>query len=192
MTHLMPQLPYAHEALAPHMSKETIDFHYGKHLQTYVDNLNRLITGTPYENASLEEIVMTAEGPLYNNAAQTWNHTFFFEALTPAQGNLPEALEARLTAAFGSVADFKKQFTQAAMGVFGSGWVWLTADAEGHLSITAEPNAGNPMRKQLKPLLVIDVWEHAYYIDYRNRRADFIEAFWKLVDWNKVAERLAL
>lgn len=189
MTHTMPELPYSLEALAPHMSKETLDYHYGKHLQTYVDNLNKLIPSTPYENSTLEEMVCKAEGPVFNNAAQTWNHTFFFQSLTPAQTDIPASLADLLTRDFGSVEAFKEAFAKAAVGLFGSGWVWLVADAEGKLSIKAEGNAGNPLRQGLKPVLVIDVWEHAYYIDYRNRRAAFVEAFWHLVDWGKVAAR---
>ena len=185
----MPELPYAPEALAPKMSRETLDYHYGKHLQTYVDNLNRLIPGTPYAEMPLDEIVRRADGAVFNNAAQAWNHTFFFRSLTPSQEAMPEALAARLTADFGSVEAFKEQFTKAAVGLFGSGWVWLAADRSGNLSIVAKPNAGNPMTDGLRPVLTVDVWEHAYYIDYRNRRADFVAAWWDLVDWKQVAER---
>lgn len=190
MLHEMPTLPYGMEALAPAMSKETLEFHYGKHLQTYVDNLNRLIVDTPFADMSLEDIVRHAEGGIFNNAAQAWNHTFFFRGLTPVQPAVSERLAEALTRDFGSVEAFKEKFTQAAIGLFGSGWVWLVADEKGFLSIDGEPNAGNPMKKGLKPILTIDVWEHAYYIDYRNRRAAFVEAFWKLVDWNKVDENL--
>ena len=172
------------------MSKETLEFHYGKHLQTYVDNLNRLIVDTPFADMSLEDIVRHAESGIFNNAAQAWNHTFFFRGLTPVQSAVSERLAEALTRDFGSVEAFKEKFTQAAIGLFGSGWVWLVADEKGFLSIDSEPNAGNPMKKGLKPILTIDVWEHAYYIDYRNRRAAFVEAFWKLVDWNKVDENL--
>ena len=186
----MPELPYSKDALAPAMSAETLEFHYGKHLQTYIDNLNRMIEGTPFEDMPLEDIIRKADGGIYNNAAQTWNHTFFFQTLTPAPVEMPENLRKALTEAFGSVEAFKDEFTKAATGLFGSGWTWLASDQEGKLSIMQEPNAGNPMRKGLKPLLTIDVWEHAYYIDYRNRRAAFIEAWWNLVDWRKIAERL--
>ena len=192
MTHTMPKLAYAPDALAPHMSRETLEFHYGKHLQTYIDNLNKLIQGTPFEKMSLEQIVMKSDGGIFNNAAQTWNHTFFFQTLTPEQPAMPEKLTELLVRDFGSAEAFKEQFTKAATGLFGSGWVWLVADKQHKLSIIAEPNAGNPLTKGLKPILVIDVWEHAYYIDYRNRRAAFIEEFWKLVDWNKVAERCVM
>ena len=190
MTHTMPQLPYAMEALSPKMSRETLEYHYGKHLQTYIDNLNRLIVGTPYAAMPLDEIVCKADGAIFNNAAQTWNHTFFFDTLTPAQQAVPEKLAAALTKEFGSVEAFKEAFTQAAAGLFGSGWVWLAESPEGRLSIVAESNAGNPMTRGLKPLLAIDVWEHAYYIDCRNRRAEFIKNWWNLVDGRKVADRL--
>ena len=150
----MPELPYAPEALAPKMSKETFDYHYGKHLQTYVNNLNNLIAGTPYEEMPLDEIVRKADGGIFNNAAQAWNHTFFFRMLTPAQQPMPAKLAAKLTEAF-----------------------------------VAKPNAGNPMTDGLRPVMTVDVWEHAYYIDYRNRRPDFLAAFWELIDWQKVADR---
>lgn len=190
MTHEMPKLPYAFDALAPMMSKETFEYHYGKHLQTYVNNLNNLIPGTKYENMTLDEIVKSSDGGVFNNAAQAWNHTFFFLSLTPRQPAVPTRLTEMLTRDFGSVDAFKEAFTKAAVGLFGSGWVWLVVDANGKLSIVTEPNAGNPLTKGLKPLLVVDVWEHAYYIDHRNSRPAFMEAFWKLVDWNKVADRL--
>ena len=188
--HQMPKLPYEMEALAPLMSKETFDFHYGKHLQTYVNNLNKLIVGTPYENQKLEQIVCQADGGIYNNAAQTWNHTFFFQLLNPEQPSLPDDLAGLLTRDFGSVDQFKEDFTKAALGLFGSGWGWLVLGKDGKLSLLPTPNAGNPLKDGLKPLLVIDVWEHAYYIDYRNNRAAFIEAFWNLVNWEKVADLL--
>ena len=159
MNHPMPSLPYAAEALAPHMSKETIDFHYGKHLQTYVDNLNKLIPGTPYEKMSLEQIIRKADGPVFNNAAQTWNHTFFFQTLTPQPTAVPEKLAELLTRDFGSVDAFKEAFTKAALGLFGSGWTWLVSDKQHKLSIISTSNAGNPLTQGLKPILVIDVWE---------------------------------
>lgn len=190
MKHALPELPYAPEALAPKMSRETLDYHYGKHLQTYLDNLNRLIPGTPYAEMPLDEIVRRADGAVYNNAAQAWNHTFFFRSLTPSQGAMPEALAAKLAAEFGSVEAFKEQFSKAAVGLFGSGWVWLAADRSGKLSIVAKPNAGNPMTEGLRPVLTVDVWEHAYYIDYRNARAAYIQAFFdKLVNWDFVQRR---
>ena len=190
MNYTMPELPYKADALAPLMSKETIDYHYGKHLKGYVDNLNRLVIGTPYEGMMLDEIVMRADGPIFNNAAQAWNHTLFFQTLTPSSsGVIPEPLKEAIVRDFGSVEAFKEQFTAAATSLFGSGWVWLVEDKNGHLSILSTHNADNPMRQGLNPLLTLDVWEHAYYIDHRNRRADFIKDWWKLLDWNKVAKR---
>ena len=186
----MPALPYAPDALAPAMSRETVDYHYGKHLQTYVDKLNELIAGTPYSEMTLDEIVKCSDGAIYNNAAQTWNHTFFFDTLTPEQKALPEKLEQLLVRDFSSVDAFKERFDKAAVTLFGSGWVWLAADKHGRLLIEPMPNAGNPLVRSLKPLLALDVWEHAYYIDYRNRRADYVKAFWSLVDWDKIAARL--
>ena len=190
MIYTLPPLPYASDALAPRMSKETIEFHYGKHLQTYIDNLNDLISGTPYEKMQLDEIVMTASGPIFNNAAQVWNHAFFFEALTPEQKDMPLKLKDYLIRDFGSVETFKEQFKKAAVSLFGSGWAWLAQDGTGKLHIIQESNAGNPMRNGYKPLMTIDVWEHAYYIDYRNRRAAFVDNCWNLIDWNIVTQRL--
>ena len=188
MIHKMPELPYKMEELAPLMSKETFDYHYGKHLQAYVNNLNALIVGTPFEKMELEDIIRKADGGIFNNAAQTWNHTFFFQTLTPSETPVPEKLEEILSANFGSVQIFKEEFTNAALKLFGSGWVWLVSDKDGKLSIWGSGNAGNPLTQGLKPLLVIDVWEHAYYIDYRNNRKAYIDSFWKLVNWKKVAE----
>lgn len=178
------------DALEPVMSKETIEYHYGKHLQTYIDNLNKLIIGTPYEDASLEEIIKNATGPVFNNAAQTWNHTFFFNSLTPEKTSVPPSVQKALERDFGSVETFKEEFQKAAAGLFGSGWTWLAQDKGGRLHIIQEENAGNPLRAGYKPILVIDVWEHAYYIDYRNRRAEFAGKFWETVNWNRVAERM--
>ncbi len=190
MKHTLPKLPYAKNALAPAMSEETIEYHYGKHLQTYLDNLNSMIVGTPFEDMDLEQIVIESTGSLYNNAAQAWNHTLFFLTMTPEPVAIPDNLEAKLTESFGSVEAFKSEFLKAASTLFGAGWAWLAEDKEGKLLILQESNAGNPLSKGLKPLLGVDVWEHSYYIDYRNRRADYLEAWWKLVDWSKVAERL--
>ena len=190
MIHTMPQLPYDMEALAPIMSKETFDYHYGKHLQTYVNNLNALIAGTPFEDMSLEDIILKSDGGIFNNAAQTWNHTFFFQQLTPIETAMPSKLVKKLNEDFGSTEIFQEDFITAATKQFGSGWVWLVADKDGKLSIKGTVNAGNPMTEGLKPIMVIDVWEHAYYIDYRNNRKAYIEGFWKLLDWNKIAERL--
>ena len=170
MIHSLPELPYSPDALAPAISQETIEFHYGKHFQTYIDNLNKLIEGSPYEDMEIGQIVM--------------------KALTPVPAAVPELLEEKLVKTFGSVADFKTEFIKAAATVFGSGWAWLCEDKEGNLSIMQTQNADNPMTQGLKPLLTVDVWEHAYYIDYRNRRAAYLEAVWNLIDWEKVAGRL--
>lgn len=189
MTHVMPILPYEMEALAPQMSKETLEFHYGKHLQTYVDNLNRLIVGTPFETSVLDDVVRKSDGAVYNNAAQVWNHTFFFDSLVPGGKAMSESLQKKMAEQFGSADSFVEQFTKVALGLFGSGWVWLVRDDAGKMSIIPMGNAGNPLTDGLTPLLTLDVWEHAYYIDYRNRRADFVKAFWNLVDWDKVEKR---
>lgn len=190
MTHAMPKLPYAMDALEPAMSQETLEYHYGKHLQTYINNLNDLVIGTRYENSPLEYIVLNADGPLFNNAAQAWNHTFFFESLAPNPQQAPtgKLLEA-INRDFGSFDAFKEQFTKAAVGIFGSGWAWLVTNDAGVLSIVSESNAGNPLTKGLRPLLTCDVWEHAYYIDYRNSRPNFLKGFWSLVDWKTVEKR---
>jgi Fe-Mn family superoxide dismutase len=186
----LPELPYAHNALAPVISAETISFHYGKHHQAYVNNLNGLIPGTEFENADLDTIVKRSEGPIFNNAAQIWNHNFYFLSLTPNKGSKPAtALSKAIDDAFGSFENFKTEFGKAAVTVFGSGWAWLVKDAEGKLSITKESNAGNPLTRGLTPLLTFDVWEHAYYIDYQNRRPDYVAALWDLVDWNVVSAR---
>ncbi len=190
MKHFLPELPYASDALAPRMSKETFEYHYGKHLQTYIDNLNRLIEGTPYEDMPLDGIVMKSDGAIFNNAAQTWNHTFFFLTLTAEPVKMPERLAAKLAESFGSADRFREEFSKAAVGLFGSGWAWLVEDKSGHLSIVQKQNAGNPMTDGLVPLMTVDVWEHAYYIDYRNRRPAFVEACLELTDWNKVDGRL--
>jgi Fe-Mn family superoxide dismutase len=191
MKHEMPQLKYAKNALEPKMSQETLEYHYGKHLQAYVDNLNRLTEHTEFETMPLEDIIRKAEGPVFNNAAQTWNHTFFFNQLTPEHSEMPESFKDALCRDFGSVETFKEKFTKAAAALFGSGWVWLVKDKDNKLDIISEPNAGNPLRKGLTPVMTIDVWEHAYYIDYRNKRADFINAVWELTDWDRVGELYA-
>lgn len=190
MIYALPPLPYATDALEPRMSRETIEYHYGKHLQTYIDNLNRLIDGTPYADVPLETLILTATGPLFNNAAQVWNHNFFFNTLTPKPELMPLELKDYLIRDFGSVEVFKEKFKKAAVEIFGSGWAWLAQDPEGKLHIIQESNAGNPLRAGYKPLMTIDVWEHAYYIDYRNRRAAFVDNCWELIDWNKVVERM--
>lgn len=191
MSFTLPVLPYASDALEPVISARTIEFHYGKHHQTYVTKLNSLVPGTPFESASLEEIILKAEGGIFNNAAQVWNHTFYWEGFSAQRGTQPSAvLLQKIEAAFGSFEAFKTKFSEAAVNQFGSGWAWLVADAAGNLSIVATGNAANPMRDGLKPLLTCDVWEHAYYIDYQNRRPDYVNAFFNLVDWNVVAKRL--
>ena len=188
----MPTLPYAANALEPVISEQTINFHYGKHLQNYVNTLNTLIQGTEFEGKSVEEIVKTApDGPIFNNAGQTLNHTYYFlQFKSPVKGNEPTGKIAEvLVRDFGSVENFKKEFTQAAATLFGSGWAWLSQDKNGKLVITKEANAGNPLRHGNNPLLGIDVWEHAYYLDYQNRRVDHLAALWDIIDW-KVVEGL--
>lgn len=189
----LPELPYAIDALAPAISRETLEFHWGKHHQTYVNNLNNLVEGTDWAEKSLEEIILGAEGGLFNNAAQVYNHTFFWSSMTPQGGGEPKgALKDALVATWGSVEAFVKAFSDAAAGNFGSGWTWLVKDADGKLSILNTSNADTPIRHGLKPLLTIDVWEHAYYIDYRNARPVFIKAFFeKLVNWAFVEENFA-
>ncbi len=190
MTHTLPELLYALDALNPHLSRQTLEFHHGKHHLNYVNTLNTLIVGTRFEDASLETMICEAEGAIFNNAAQFWNHNFYFDAFAPnpkaaPTGELLKALERD----FGSFDAFKEQFTKAAATLFGSGWAWLAKNAEGKLVIVQESNAGNPLRNGLQPLLTCDVWEHAYYIDYQNRRADYIKEFWALVDWAVVEAR---
>jgi Fe-Mn family superoxide dismutase len=191
MEHKLPPLPYAKDALAPTISAETIDYHYGKHHQAYVTNLNNLIPGTEYENSSLEEIIKKASGGIYNNAAQVWNHTLYWNCLSPKGGGEPSGkLAEAIEKAFGSFGDFKEQFTKAAVGHFGSGWAWLVKGPDGSLAVEATGNAGNPMQQGKTPLLTCDVWEHAYYIDYRNARPKYVEAFWNLVNWDHAAKNL--
>ena len=186
----LPELPYALDALIPQISEETMRYHYGKHHQAYVNNLNQLIRNTPYEHYSLEEIVMRSEGSIFNNAAQVWNHTFYFEQLSPMPQDSPVgALSVAIDHDFGSFENLKGEMVKAANALFGSGWVWLTSDKRGRLSIIPLQNAGNPMTHGLTPLLAIDVWEHAYYLDYRNRRADSVAALWDRVDWSVVEAR---
>lgn len=190
-THEMPHLPYAMDALAPKMSKETLDYHYGKHLQTYVTNLNNLLPGSGFEDSSIEEIITKAPaGPLFNNAAQVYNHTMFFLSLSPKPQAEPTGVLAEaIKRDFGSLDALKEQMSKAAIGQFGSGWAWLAKDKNSKLYIKATSNAGNPMTEDLEPLLTIDVWEHAYYIDFRNRRPDFVSTVWDLVDWAAVEKR---
>ncbi len=187
MTHTLPELPYAMDALAPYMSKETLEFHYGKHHMTYVTNLNNLVQGTEFANASLEDIIMKAKGGLFNNAAQIWNHTFFWNCLAPKAGGEPKgALAEAIKKTFGSFEEFKTQFSQKAITTFGSGWGWLVKNKDGSLALESTSNAGTPMTSGQKALLTCDVWEHAYYIDYRNARPKFVENFWNLVNWRFV------
>jgi Fe-Mn family superoxide dismutase len=186
----LPQLPYAEDALQPHISKETIQYHYGKHHQKYVDNLNKLVAGTPDEGRSLEELILHAKGGVFNNAAQVWNHTFYWYGFSPdADGQPEQSLASALDKAFGSLEQFKKQFNETCTGLFGSGWVWLVSNANGDLEIVSTKDADNPMRASQRPLLTCDMWEHAYYVDYRNDKAAYLDAFWKLVDWQAVSRR---
>jgi superoxide dismutase, Fe-Mn family len=186
MTHTLPALPYAMDALAPHISKETFEFHYGKHHQAYATNLNNLIPGTEFAEATLEAIVKKATGPVFNNAAQVWNHSFFWNSMKPAGGGEPQGpLAAAINAKWGSYAAFKEAFTKSAVGNFGSGWTWLVKKADGSVDIVNTSNAATPLTGADKPLLTIDVWEHAYYIDYRNARPKFVETFLNaLVNWD--------
>lgn len=188
----LPTLPYDLNGLEPQISEETMRYHYGKHHQTYVNNLNALVKGTHYEGKPLEELIRTADGAVFNNAAQAWNHTFFFLTLSPSPKMRPEgALAEAIDRDFGSFDTFRTIFNKQAATLFGSGWVWLVEDSDGKLHIEALPNAGNPLTKGQKPLMCMDVWEHAYYIDYRNRRADAVNSWWDKVDWRVVEERYA-
>lgn len=191
MAFKLPELPYAKDALAPHISAETLEFHYGKHHQTYVDNLNKLVAGTPNENKSLEDLIKTTEGGIFNNAAQVWNHTFYWYCMKPKGGGAPTGkIGDAINKAFGSFDAFKEQFSEAAKTQFGSGWAWLVKKSDGSLAIEKTGNAGNPMTSGHKPLMTCDVWEHAYYIDYRNARPKYIDAFWNLVNWDFVEQQL--
>ena len=184
MKHELPPLPYAADALAPHISRETMEFHHGKHHKTYVDKLNELIQGTEFANAPLEDIVRRADGAIYNNAAQHWNHSFFWQCLAPRAGGKPgESIGRAIDSSFGSFDAFKKKFSESAATLFGSGWTWLVKRDDGSLAIEQMSNADTPVRKGGRAILTLDVWEHAYYIDYRNKRPDFIEAFWNVVNW---------
>lgn len=184
------QLPYEADALEPVISKETIDYHYGKHLQAYVNNLNNLIPGTQFENASLEEIVAGSDGAIFNNAGQVLNHNLYFTQFSPDGGGQPTGkLAEAIQQTWGTFENFQKEFINAGTGLFGSGWVWLAKDKDGKLSITKEANGSNPVAKGLTPLLGFDVWEHAYYLDYQNRRPDHLNSLWKIVDWDAVSER---
>lgn len=191
MEHKQPELPYALDALAPHVSRETLEFHYGKHHAAYVANLNKLIKGTEFADASLEDIVRKSSGGIFNNAAQTWNHTFLWNSMSPDGGGDPSgALATAITKKWGSVDAFREAFAQAAAGNFGSGWTWLVRKPDGSLDIVNTSNAGTPLTTSDRALLTCDVWEHAYYIDYRNRRPDYLAAFWKVVNWEFAAKNL--
>ncbi len=192
MEHVLPELPYARDALAPHISSETIDYHYGKHHQTYVTNLNNLVKGTPNEDKTLEEIIKTSSGGLFNNSAQVWNHTFYWNCLKPNGGGEPNGkLGEAIVKSFGSFAAFKEQFTQTAITTFGSGWAWLVQKPDGALALVSTSNAACPLTGPDRALLTCDVWEHAYYVDYRNARAKYVEAFWALVNWDFVQGNMA-
>jgi Fe-Mn family superoxide dismutase len=185
----LPKLPYALDALAPLISKETLEYHYGKHHQAYVNNLNNLIKDTEFANKSLEDIIMTSTGGMFNNAAQVWNHTFYWHSMIPNGNGTPSGkLADAINKKFGSFEEFKKQFTQSAVTLFGSGWTWLVKNAQGELEIMNTGNAGLPMKDGKTALLTCDVWEHAYYIDYRNVRANYVENFWKLANWEFAAK----
>lgn len=190
MKYEQPQLPYEPDALEPAISARTVDFHYGKHEKAYIDNLNRLIKGTEFEDMELEEVIAHAKGPLFNNASQAWNHIFYFFSFSPEGSREPSGrLREAIDRDFGSFEKFKEAFVDAGVGLFGSGWVWLSRDDAGKLFITQGPNAGNPITEGLTPLLCFDVWEHAYYLDYQNRRADALKKLWDIVDWDIVDNR---
>lgn len=190
VTYTQPELPYDESALEPAISAETIRYHYGKHEKAYIDNLNRLIKGSEFEDMELEEVIKHAKGPLFNNASQAWNHIFYFFTFSPDGGGEPEGdLRKAIERDFGSVDNFKKAFVDAGVGLFGSGWVWLSKDNDGKLFITQGPNAGNPLTDGLIPLLTFDVWEHAYYLDYQNLRQKALESLWNIVDWRVVEGR---
>ena len=191
MTFILPELPYAKNALAPHMSQETLEYHHGKHHNAYVNNLNNLIKGTRHENMTLEEIILSSEGAVFNNAAQIWNHTFFWNSLSPEGGGLPTGLALSLiNEQWGSFEKFKEEFTKSATANFGAGWTWLVKNKDGKLAIVNTSNAQTPLTSGVTPILTVDVWEHAYYIDYRNERPKFINGFWALVNWDFVNKNL--
>ena len=192
MEHTLPALPYAIDALAPHISQETLEYHYGKHHQTYVTNLNNLIKGTEFENSTLEEIVQKSSGGVFNNAAQIWNHTFYWNGLKPNGGGAPTgALADAINAKWGSFDAFKEAFTKSCVGKFGSSWTWLVKKADGTLDSVNTSNAATPLTATHKPLVTCDLWEHAYYVDYRNARPKYLEAFWALVNWDFAAANFA-
>ncbi len=190
MKFTQPRLPYSVDALAPVISPMTIDYHYGKHEKAYIDTLNKLIEGTEYEEMPLEEIIRKSEGKLFNQASQAWNHILYFFQFSPTGkrepiGNLRDEIDSQ----FGSFEEFKKKFEEAGVSLFGSGWVWLSCDSDGKLFITQGSNAENPLTKGLRPIFVFDVWEHAYYLDYQNRRAEYLAKLWEIIDWNIIERR---
>jgi superoxide dismutase, Fe-Mn family len=188
----LPKLSYSHDALEPYISAKTIEYHYGKHHQAYVNNVNSLIAGTEFQDATLEEIIMKAEGGIFNNGAQVWNHTFYFFQFNPDGCHEPkDELKDAIDRKFGSFDQFKDAFSKAAATLFGSGWAWLVKDTKGELEIIQTGNAGNPLREGKMPLLTCDVWEHAYYLDKQNLRPKYIEDFWKITDWKVISERFA-
>lgn len=188
----LPALPFAKDALAPHISAETLEFHHGKHHQTYVTNLNNLVPGTEFEGLSLEEIIVKSSGGIFNNAAQVWNHTFYWNCLAPNAGGEPTGeLADAINATFGSFAKFKEEFTKTAVTTFGSGWAWLVKNTDGSLALVSTSNAGCPLTTGQTPILTCDVWEHAYYVDFRNARPAYLEAFWSLVNWDFAAKNFA-
>lgn len=188
----LPPLPYEMKALEPHISEETLQYHYGKHHQTYVNNLNNLVPGTEFENLSLEEIIQQSSNGIFNNAAQVWNHSFYWNCLSPNGGGVPKGdLADAIKQAFGSIDEFKKQFSAKSIAQFGSGWGWLVKNADGSLEIMSTANAGCPMTEGKMALLTCDVWEHAYYIDYRNARPKYVDAFWELVNWDFVNKQFS-
>jgi Fe-Mn family superoxide dismutase len=190
MIYTQPKLPYKDDALEPAISRRSIEYHYGKHTKAYIDNLNQLIEATEYEDLPLEEIIHDAKGQLFNNASQAWNHIFYFFSFSPDGGGEPEGeLREAINEQYGSFEAFKQEFVDAATKLFGSGWVWLSADNSGKLFITQEPNAGNPLTQGLTPLLAFDLWEHAYYLDYQNRRKESLEKLWDIIDWPIVESR---
>ena len=192
MSFELPPLPYEKDALEPHISKETIEFHYGKHHQTYVTNLNNLVAGTENEGKTLEDIIANSSGGLFNNAAQIWNHTFYWNCLSPNGGGEPTGeLAEAINKTFGSFAEFKEQFSKTAITTFGSGWGWLVKNSDGSLALSSTSNAGTPLTEGQTPLLTCDVWEHAYYVDFRNARPKYVETFWNLVNWEFVSKNFA-
>ncbi len=191
MTFTLPELPYAKDALVPHMSIETLEYHYGKHHKAYVDNLNNLVPGTEFQNMDLESIIKKSSGPIFNNAAQIWNHTFFWNCLSPQGGGDPAGkLAEEMISSFGSTEKFKEKFTETSVKHFASGWAWLVLSKEGKLEIISSSNALTPLTEGHTPLLTCDVWEHAYYIDHRNSRPNFLNSFWRIVNWQFVGENL--